>query len=43
MLVSLPSLSNIAGYNMTRAIRKKSGTGVKTNWHSFGVVQKLTK
>ena len=33
MLVSLPSLSNIAGYNMTRAIRKKSGTGVKTNWH----------
>ena len=33
MLVSLPSLSNIAGYNMTRAIRKKSGTCVKTNWH----------
>ena len=33
MLVSLPSLSNIAGYNMTKAIRKKSGTGVKTNWH----------
>ena len=33
MLVSLPSLSNVAGYNMTRAIRKKSGTGVKTNWH----------
>ena len=28
MLVSLPSLSNIAGYNMARAIRKKSGTGI---------------
>ena len=28
MLVSLPSLSNIAGNNMARQIRKKSGTGI---------------
>ena len=28
MLVSLPSLSNIAGSNMARQIRKKSGTGI---------------
>ena len=28
MLVSLPSLSNIAGNNMARQIRKKRGTGI---------------
>ena len=28
MLVSLPSLSTIAGNNMARQIRKKSGTGI---------------
>lgn len=28
MLVSLPSLSNIAGNSMARQMRKKSGTGV---------------
>ena len=28
MLVSLPSLSNIAVNNMARQIRKKSGTGI---------------
>ena len=28
MLLSLPTLSNIAGNNMARQIRKKSGTGI---------------
>ena len=28
MLVSLPSLSNIAGNNMARQIRKNGGTGI---------------
>ena len=33
MSVSLPSTNNNAVNNMARAIRKKGGTGVKTNWH----------
>jgi len=40
MLVSLPSLSNIAENNMARQIRKKSGTGV---YHVMGRFWMLTR
>ena len=47
MIVSLPSLSNIAGNNMARQIRKKSGTGIyhvilgMKNDGTFGLIDSL--
>ena len=37
MLLSLPSLSNIAGNNMDRQIRKKSRTGIKIMGNGFNM------
>ena len=43
MLVSLPLTNNNAVNNMARAIRKKSGTGVKTNWHFIWSCSEIDK